>query len=104
MALYAMRILLLSLLLLGCFKVTAIECTESNVALLKKLISEDKLHSQGNEAKLIKFTHHDYPIWCEINLNNVKYKMHTSKGSPYYFIEELTDNKSKFYGLFKFGI
>jgi hypothetical protein len=99
-----MRKLLVSLLLLSVFETVAAECVESNVTLVKELISADKLHSKGNEAKLIKFTHHDYPNWCEINLNNVNYKMHTSEGSPYYFIEELTTKKSKFYGLFKFGI
>ncbi len=81
--------------------VIADECPSSYKDKLVLMLSTTGLGEHDEKGKLEKFTHHDYPMGCEIFLNERKYEWFTDKAGNRFLIKETLESQVKYYGLFK---
>jgi hypothetical protein len=97
-----MKLLIIVLVFLFSTYSTAEECSPEKVNKLKQMIDSNALGKKDVKyGKLVKFTHHDYSIACNIKLSSGKYKWFTDNNETRFIIEKKTENLSDYYGLFK---
>ena len=102
LALSAMKIFTVIMVALIVSAANADECSPERSERLQQMIGNNALgENDVKHGKLVKFTHHDYSISCEITLESGEYRWFTDKNENRFIIEEKTEGLSNYYGLFK---
>ncbi len=81
----------------------ASECSDKERNLVKQLVEGNKLVelSEKIEAKLWKFTHADYPDWCQTSYEGTVYKIHSASWNTSIIVQKVLSTQNRFYSLFK---